>query len=171
MSRRTPGRRPLTVTLAVVLVAVGAAVNLALGVLVASYSANPIGSLDVAQTVGMIRAIAVVIIVLAVLEGVMTRLRARGVNGARLAVTLVLVVHDEIAHHAGVTRAESLAAFYGHDDVLRSIEQVIAAGITRGPTTWCCCQTTGRARVRRSCSATGSRSRTSSLAPSTATPP
>src|SRR6478752_4845097 len=43
------------------------------------------------------------------------------------------VDYDEIAHHAGVTRSESLAAFYGLDDVLRSIEQVITAGITPRP--------------------------------------
>ena len=43
------------------------------------------------------------------------------------------VDYDEIAHHAGVTRSESLAAFYGLDDVLRSIEQVIEAGITPRP--------------------------------------
>ena len=43
------------------------------------------------------------------------------------------VDYDEIAHHAGVTRSESLAAFYGLDDVLRSIEQVIDAGITPRP--------------------------------------
>ena len=39
------------------------------------------------------------------------------------------VDYDEIAHHAGVTRAESLAAFYGLDDALRSIEQVIESGV------------------------------------------
>ena len=32
-----------------------------------------------------------------------------------------------------MTRSESLAAFYGLDDVLRSIEQVITAGITPRP--------------------------------------
>lgn len=49
------------------------------------------------------------------------------------AIYVDFVDYDEIAHHAGVTRAESLAAFYGLDDVLRSIEQVIAAGITPRP--------------------------------------
>ena len=43
------------------------------------------------------------------------------------------VDYDEIAHHAGVTRSESLAAFYGLDDAVRSIEQVIEAGITPRP--------------------------------------
>ena len=47
------------------------------------------------------------------------------------------VDYDEIAHHAGVTRSESLAAFYGLDDAVRSIEQVIdgrhhAAAVPRG---------------------------------------
>ncbi len=49
------------------------------------------------------------------------------------AIYVDFVDYDEIAHHAGVTRSESLAAFYGLDDVLRSIEQVIAAGITPRP--------------------------------------
>jgi len=39
------------------------------------------------------------------------------------AIYVDFVDYDEIAHHAGVTRTESLAAFYGLDDVLRSIEQ------------------------------------------------
>ena len=49
------------------------------------------------------------------------------------AIYVDFVDYDEIAHHAGVTRSESLAAFYGLDDVLRSIEQVITAGITPRP--------------------------------------
>ncbi|MFL6078578.1 MAG: alkaline phosphatase family protein [Ornithinibacter sp.] len=96
MSRPTIGRRPPTVTLAVVLIALSALVNLALGVLVLvrSGSADPIGSLDVAQTIGTVRAIAVVIIVLAALEAVIALLLVRGVNGGRLAATLVLVVQQ-----------------------------------------------------------------------------
>ena len=43
------------------------------------------------------------------------------------------VDYDEIAHHAGVTRAESLAALYGLDDAVRSIEQVVTAGIAPRP--------------------------------------
>ena len=49
------------------------------------------------------------------------------------AIYVDFVDYDEIAHHAGVTRSESLAAFYGLDDVLRSIEQVVKAGITPRP--------------------------------------
>ncbi len=49
------------------------------------------------------------------------------------AIYVDFVDYDEIAHHAGVTRSESLAAFYGLDDVLRSLEQVIDAGITPRP--------------------------------------
>ena len=49
------------------------------------------------------------------------------------AIYVDFVDYDEIAHHAGVTRSESLAAFYGLDDMLRSIEQVITAGITPRP--------------------------------------
>ena len=45
------------------------------------------------------------------------------------AIYVDFVDYDEIAHHAGVTRAESLAAFYGLDDALRSIEQVIESGV------------------------------------------
>ena len=43
------------------------------------------------------------------------------------------VDYDEIAHHAGVTRSESLAAFYGLDDALRSIEQIIDSGVAPRP--------------------------------------
>ena len=49
------------------------------------------------------------------------------------AIYVDFVDYDEIAHHAGVTRSESLAAIYGLDDVLGSIEQVISAGITPRP--------------------------------------
>ena len=96
MSTPPTGRRPLTVTLVVVLIGLGAVLNLVLGLLVlfASGGADPIGSLDVAQTVGVLRAVAVVIIALALLEGVIAVLLARGVNGARLAATLVLVVQQ-----------------------------------------------------------------------------
>ncbi len=51
----------------------------------------------------------------------------------RKAIYVDFVDYDEIAHHAGVTRSESLAAFYGLDEVLRSIEQVVKAGITPRP--------------------------------------
>ena len=53
-------------------------------------------------------------------------------RGAK-SVYVDFVDYDEIAHHAGVTRAESLAALYGLDDVVRSIEQVVDAGITPRP--------------------------------------
>lgn len=43
------------------------------------------------------------------------------------------VDYDEIAHHAGVTRSESLAALHGLDDALRSLQQVVEAGITPRP--------------------------------------
>ena len=54
------------------------------------------------------------------------------VNGAR-SIYVDFVDYDEIAHHAGVTRSESLAALYGLDDALRSIEQVIDSGVTPRP--------------------------------------
>ena len=54
------------------------------------------------------------------------------VRGAR-SIYVDFVDYDEIAHHAGVTRAESLAALYGLDDALRSIEQVLASGVTPRP--------------------------------------
>jgi hypothetical protein len=53
-------------------------------------------------------------------------------RGAK-SVYVDFVDYDEIAHHAGVTRAESLAALYGLDDVLRSLEQVIESGIAPRP--------------------------------------
>ena len=43
------------------------------------------------------------------------------------------VDYDEIAHHAGVSRPESLASLYGLDEVLRSLETVAAAGVTPRP--------------------------------------
>ncbi len=54
------------------------------------------------------------------------------VRGSR-SVYVDFVDYDEIAHHAGVTRAESLAALYGLDDALSSIEQVIDSGVTPRP--------------------------------------
>ena len=54
------------------------------------------------------------------------------VRGAR-SVYVDFVDYDEIAHHAGVTRTESLAALYGLDDALRSIEQVITSGVAPRP--------------------------------------
>jgi hypothetical protein len=43
------------------------------------------------------------------------------------------VDYDEIAHHAGVSRPESLASLYGLDDVVRSLHAVAAAGVTPRP--------------------------------------
>ncbi|WP_404391776.1 alkaline phosphatase family protein [Humibacillus xanthopallidus] len=43
------------------------------------------------------------------------------------------VDYDEIAHHAGVSRPESLASLYGLDEVLRSLETVATAGVTPRP--------------------------------------
>jgi hypothetical protein len=53
-------------------------------------------------------------------------------RGAR-SVYVDFVDYDEIAHHAGVSRPESLAALHGLDEALRSIEQVITSGITPRP--------------------------------------
>ncbi|MDN4475188.1 alkaline phosphatase family protein [Demequina sp. SYSU T00192] len=50
-------------------------------------------------------------------------------EGAR-SIYVDFVDYDEIAHHAGVTRPESLASLYGLDAVLRTLEQVAGAGIT-----------------------------------------
>ncbi|WP_169746617.1 alkaline phosphatase family protein [Demequina maris] len=50
-------------------------------------------------------------------------------EGAR-SIYVDFVDYDEIAHHAGVTRPESLASLYGLDGVLRTLEQVAQAGIT-----------------------------------------
>ncbi len=43
------------------------------------------------------------------------------------------VDYDEIAHHAGVTRPESLAALRGLDDVLGGLESLIRSGMTARP--------------------------------------
>jgi hypothetical protein len=53
-------------------------------------------------------------------------------RGAK-SVYVDFVDYDEIAHHAGVTRAESVAALRGLDDVLRSLQQVIDTGVTPRP--------------------------------------
>lgn len=49
-------------------------------------------------------------------------------DGAK-SIYVDFVDYDEIAHHAGVTRPESLASLYGLDTVLRTFEQFIARGI------------------------------------------
>jgi hypothetical protein len=43
------------------------------------------------------------------------------------------VDYDEIAHHAGVARPESLASLYGLDEVLAGLEQVAGSGATPRP--------------------------------------
>jgi len=50
-------------------------------------------------------------------------------RGSR-SVYVDFVDYDEIAHHAGVTRPESLAALYGLDEVLRTLETVARSGAT-----------------------------------------
>lgn len=51
----------------------------------------------------------------------------------RRSVYVDFVDYDEIAHHAGVTRSESLASLYGLDSVLRSLETLVRAGVTPRP--------------------------------------
>jgi hypothetical protein len=53
-------------------------------------------------------------------------------RGAK-SVYVDFVDYDEIAHHAGVTRPESLAALYGLDEALRTLETVARAGVTPRP--------------------------------------
>jgi hypothetical protein len=91
-----PGRRPLTVTLAVAALAVGTALNLVLGVLLVASAdrTGTVGGLDAQQSVTAVRAAGVVLVVLALLEAVITVQTARGRNGARLAATLVLVAQQ-----------------------------------------------------------------------------
>ena len=50
-------------------------------------------------------------------------------DGAK-SVYVDFVDYDEIAHHAGVTRPESLASLVGLDDVLRTLESVARSGVT-----------------------------------------
>jgi hypothetical protein len=53
-------------------------------------------------------------------------------TGAR-SIYVDFVDYDEIAHHAGVTRPESLAALFGIDSVLASLEAFVASGATPRP--------------------------------------
>ncbi len=50
-------------------------------------------------------------------------------DGAK-SIYVDFVDYDEIAHHAGVTRPESLASLYGIDQVLQTFERLAALGIT-----------------------------------------
>ena len=50
-------------------------------------------------------------------------------SGAK-SIYVDFVDYDEIAHHAGVSRPESLASLYGLDDVLRALETVATSGAT-----------------------------------------
>lgn len=49
-------------------------------------------------------------------------------SGAK-SIYVDFVDYDEIAHHAGVTRPESLASLYGIDQVLQTFERFVALGI------------------------------------------
>ena len=96
MSEPPPARRPLTVTLAAALMGLGGIANLVLGVilLAAAPGADQIGTLDADESVTAVRAIGVVLLVLALVEGLIAVQIARRVNGARLVATLVLVVQQ-----------------------------------------------------------------------------
>ncbi|GAA4397150.1 phage holin family protein [Fodinibacter luteus] len=96
MSARPTGRRPLAVTIVVVLTVLQAVGNLVLGVLVvaAAPEATPMAGLDPAQTVTALRIVGVVLVVLGLLQLGIAVLLARGVNGARLATTLVLLAQQ-----------------------------------------------------------------------------
>ena len=78
-------------------------------------------------------------------------------RGART-IYVDYVDYDEIAHHAGGTRIESLAALGGLDQVVAILEKVAQ----RAPRTytWCCSATTASRRASRSPRATGSSSAT-----------
>jgi hypothetical protein len=51
----------------------------------------------------------------------------------RKSIYVDFVDYDEIAHHAGVTRPESLASLYGLDDTLRGLEVLATSGKTPRP--------------------------------------
>ncbi len=53
--------------------------------------------------------------------------------GGSRSIYVDFVDYDEIAHHAGVSRPESLASLSGLDEVLRSLETVATAGVTPRP--------------------------------------
>ena len=69
--------------------------------------------------------------------------------------------YDEIAHHAGPTRPESLGLAGRHRPAHRRPRDASPRG-RPARTASSCCPTTGRARARPSCSATACRCRTSS---------
>ena len=79
---------------------------------------------------------------------------------ARRSVYCDFVDYDEIAHHAGPTRPESLASLAGHRPVV-GVSGGGGRGRRRARTSSWCCPTTARARARRSGSATACRWRTS----------
>ncbi|WP_062210043.1 phage holin family protein [Demequina oxidasica] len=51
----------------------------------------------------------------------------------RKSIYVDFVDYDEVAHHAGVTRPESLASLYGLDDVMRGLEALADSGATPRP--------------------------------------
>lgn len=51
----------------------------------------------------------------------------------RKSVYVDFVDYDEIAHHAGVTRPESLASLYGLDQVVNSLDVLARSGVTPRP--------------------------------------
>ena len=79
-------------------------------------------------------------------------------RGAR-SIYVDYVDYDEIGHHAGATRIESLAALGGLDQVRRRSWRRWRSG-PRGTTTWSCSATTVSRRESRSRRATASSSAT-----------
>lgn len=53
-------------------------------------------------------------------------------DGAK-SIYVDFVDYDEIAHHAGVTRPESMSSIFGLDSVLASLESLVASGATARP--------------------------------------
>ena len=53
-------------------------------------------------------------------------------SGAK-SIYVDFVDYDELAHHAGITRPESLASIYGLDSMLGSLERLAASGTTPRP--------------------------------------
>jgi len=60
-------------------------------------------------------------------------LAAESMLQGRKSIYVDFVDYDEIAHHAGVTRAESLASLYGLDRVVASLAALGSSGVTPRP--------------------------------------
>ncbi len=114
MSGRPSARRPATVTIVVLLTGVAAVIDIVVGVgaLAAARSVETPSSLDLTadQTVLLAQLLGWVFIGLGVSQAVLAVLLARGVNAARLVLTLVLILRQAhawfLVAELGIRRGE-----------------------------------------------------------------